>query len=407
MPYKRLVVKYSNVISNIQKHSIVIKALLALAIGGFAIGTGEFVIMGLLPDSAQGLGISIPSAGNLISIYALGVVVGAPLLAVAGARLPRKTFLILLMAMFAAGNFLSVWAPDYHMMLLMRFIAGIPHGTFFGVAALLAADLVERSKRAQAVSMVLLGLTIANLIGVPVVTAIGQTVGWRAAFGIVGAIAMLSMILVYSWVPWKQGDKKASPLRELQALTSKQVILTLAIGAIGSGGMFSVFSYVKPTVMELADQSASIIPIIMSMFGIGMVVGNIIGGRMADKNLENTIRKLLIWSIFILMLYVYTSHHAWLGALNILLIGSMVSLASVLQIRLMDVAGNAQTMAAALNHSAFNMANALGAWLGGLTVSAGLGWSSTGWIGAILAFVGLMIHTLTVYDSQKNISRIN
>ncbi|WP_165454838.1 MFS transporter [Klebsiella pneumoniae] len=386
----------------VRSRGALIKALLSLAMGGFAIGTGEFVIMGLLPDAAHGLGVSIPSAGHLISIYALGVVIGAPVLAVAGARLSRKTFLIILMAMFAAGNLMSAWAPDYELMLLMRFIAGIPHGTFFGVAALLAAELVERSRRAQAVSMVLLGLTVANLLGVPAVTAIGQSVGWRTAFAIVGALAVLTMILIYAWVPWRAGDKTASPLRELSAITRKQVLLTLAIGSIGNGGMFAVFSYVKPTMLELAGHSAAMIPVILSMFGLGMVAGNVIGGRMADKNLEKTIRYLLLWSILIMCVYVFTSHYAWPGAITVMLIGTMVSLSSVLQIRLMDVAGDAQTMAAALNHSAFNTANALGAWLGGLTITAGLGWSSTGWVGAILALAGLGLHFWAVADTKRS-----
>ncbi|NIF46668.1 MFS transporter [Enterobacter sp. Ap-916] len=379
-----------------------LKALFALGMGGFAIGTGEFVIMGLLPDAANGLHVSIPSAGHLISIYALGVVVGAPLLAVLGARMARRDFLIALMAMFAVGNLLSAFAPGYYSMMLARFLAGFPHGTFFGVAALLAASLVERSKRAQAVSMVLLGLTIANLLGVPAVAAIGQLFGWRSAFAIVGGLAVLTLILVWIWVPWHAGDKDASPLRELTALTRKQVLLTLAIGAIGSGGMFSVFSYVKPTMLELAHQSVGMIPVILSMFGLGMIVGNIVGGRLADRGLEKTVRLLLIWAILVLSAYVYTSHYPWLGAVTVMLVGTMVSLSSVLQIRLMDVAGDAQTMAAAMNHSAFNIANALGAWLGGVTISAGFGWESTGWVGAILAVFGLLIHTWAVIDAKKH-----
>lgn len=380
------------------------KALVALGTGGVAIGTGEFVIMGLLPDAAKGLDVSIPSAGNLISIYALGVVIGAPLLAVAGARMSRKSFLMILMAMFTVGNILSVFAPGYYTMLLARFVAGLPHGTFFGVAALLAASLVDRAKRAQAVSMVLLGLTVANLLGVPLVTALGQSVGWRSAFGVVAGLAVLTILLVRAWVPWSEGDRTASPLREIKALKRKQVLLTLAIGAIGSGGMFSVFSYVKPTMLELAHQSVGMIPVILAMFGLGMMAGNIVGGRLADRNLEKTIRLLLIWAIFILSVYVYTSHYPWLGAVTVMLVGTMVSLSSILQIRLMDVAGDAQTMAAALNHSAFNTANALGAWLGGVTISAGLGWESTGWVGAILALTGLIIHFYAVSDAKKTTS---
>lgn len=191
------------------------------------------------------------------------------------------------------------------------------------------------------------------------------------------------------------------PLRELSAITRKQVLLTLAIGSIGNGGMFAVFSYVKPTMTELAGHSAAMIPVILSMFGLGMVAGNVVGGRMADKNLEKTIRYLILWSILIMCVYVFNSHYAWPGAVTVMLTGTMVSLSSVLQIRLMDVAGDAQTMAAALNHSAFNTANALGAWLGGLTITAGLGWSSTGWVGAILALAGLGLHFWAVADTRR------
>ncbi|ORM72079.1 MFS transporter [Pantoea rwandensis] len=379
----------------------VLKALFALGTGGFAIGTGEFVIMGLLPDAAKGLNVSIPSAGHLISIYALGVVIGAPLLAILGARASRRNFLMTLMGLFAAGNLLSSIAPGYYSMLLARFLAGFPHGTFFGVAALVAAGLVERKRRAQAVSMVLFGLTIANLLGVPAVTAIGQIFGWREAFAIVGVLALLTMVLVGLWVPNVAGDKNASPLRELSALTRKQVLLTLAIGAIGSGGLFSVFSYVKPTLTELAQMPVSWIPAVLALFGLGMIIGNVVGGRLADRGLEKTIRLVLIWSVLVLSAFVFTAHYAFAGSLNVMLVGTMVALASVLQIRLMDVAGDAQTMAAALNHSAFNLANALGAWLGGVTISAGLGWQSTGWVGAILAVLGLLIHGIAVRDARR------
>ncbi len=379
----------------------VLKALFALGTGGFAIGTGEFVIMGLLPDAAAGLHVSIPEAGHLISIYALGVVIGAPLLAILGARAARRDFLMTLMGLFALGNLFSAIAPGYYSMLLARFLAGFPHGTFFGVAALVAAGLVERGRRAQAVSMVLFGLTIANLLGVPAVTAIGQIFGWREAFAIVGVLALLTLTLVGMWVPKVAGDRNASPLRELSALTRKQVLLTLAIGAIGSGGLFSVFSYVKPTLTDLAQLPVSWIPLVLALFGLGMILGNVAGGKLADRGLEKTIRAVLIWSVLVLSAFVFTAHFAVAGSLNVMLIGTMVALASVLQIRLMDVAGDAQTMAAALNHSAFNIANALGAWLGGVTISAGFGWQSTGWVGALLAVLGLLVHAVAMRDARK------
>ncbi|NYI01481.1 MFS transporter [Cupriavidus plantarum] len=380
------------------------KALLALGVGGFAIGTGEFVIMGLLPDAARDLSISIPEAGHLISAYALGVVVGAPLLAVLGARWPRRNLLLALMTVFAIGNFASAVVPSYGSMLIARLLTGFPHGTYFGVAALVAASLVPRHARAQAVGLVMLGLTTATLIGVPIAAAIGQWLGWRSAFALVGAIGVLTVLLVWRWVPFVAGDRLASPLRELSALARKQVWLTLGIGAIGFGGMFAVFSYIKPTMIEVAHMSVESIPFVLALFGVGMVGGNLIGSRLADKALMPTIGGLLAWSALVLGLFVYTAPHAWLASANVLLIGTIVAIGPALQIRLMDVAGEAQTLAAALNHSAFNMANALGAWLGGVTISAGFGWTSTGWVGLVLAIGGLLVYAVSASSHSRSMA---
>ncbi|VCU69654.1 Inner membrane transport protein YdhP [Pigmentiphaga humi] len=367
------------------------RALAALGLGGFSIGTGEFVIMGLLPDAAQDLGISIPAAGHLISAYALGVVVGAPVLAVLGAKLPRRTLLVALMAFFALGNFASAAAPAYLSMIFMRLMTGLPHGTYFGVAALVAAQLAPDGQRARAVGYVMLGLTGATLFGVPLATGLGQWLGWRSAFALVGAIGVLAALLVWRWIPPLAAGAGASPWRELGALRRKQVWLTLGIGAIGFGGMFAVFSYVKPTLMELAGLPVQGVPFVLAMFGVGMVGGNLLGSRLADKSLMATIFGLLVWSGLVLGAFCLTASNLWLGSVNVLLIGTIVAIGPALQIRLMDVAGDAQTLAAALNHSAFNLANALGAWLGGLTISAGLGWASTGWVGLLLALGGLAI----------------
>jgi DHA1 family inner membrane transport protein len=377
------------------------RALLALGVGSFAIGTGEFVIMGLLPDAARDLAISIPEAGHLISAYALGVVVGAPLLAVLGARWPRRNLLIALMAFFAVGNFASALAPTYASMIVARLVTGFPHGTYFGVAALVAAGLVPREKRAQAVGLVMLGLTIATLIGVPIAAAIGTWLGWRAAFVIVGAIGVLTVLLVLAWVPFVPADRHASPLRELGALARKQVWLTLGIGAIGFGGLFAVFSYIKPTMLEVAHLPAGGIPVVLALFGVGMVAGNLAGARLADKALMPTIGGVLVWSALVLAAFVFTAPHPWLASINVLLIGTGVALGPALQIRLMDVAGDAQTLAAALNHSAFNLANALGAWLGGVTIAAGYGWTSTGWVGLLLALGGLLVFGWSLRSTSR------
>ncbi len=380
--------------------------MVSMAVGGFAIGTGEFVIMGLLPDVASDLSISIPQAGHVISAYALGVVVGAPILAVLGARLPRREFLVALMLCFALGNFASALAPGYGSLMATRFIAGLPHGTFFGVAALVAAALARPDQRARAVGQLMLGLTTATLLGVPLAAGLGQWLGWRAAFVFVGVVALLAAVLVRTGVPPTPAEQGASPLRELGALRRKQVWLTLGIASIGFGGMFAVFSYVKPTMMALAGLSEAGVPFVLALFGLGMVAGNLVGARLADRALMPAIGGLLVWSALVLALFSLSSSHLVLGAINVLLVGSLVAIGPALQVRLMDVAGDAQALAAALNHAAFNLANALGAWIGGAAIAAGLGWASTGWVGALLALGGLLVFALAAWSGPDQATPI-
>ena len=376
--------------------------MLALGIGAFAIGTGEFVIMGLLPEVATDIEVSIPQAGHVISAYALGVVVGAPLLAVAAATWGRRTLLVALMLAFALGNFASAAAPGYLSLNALRFLTGMPHGTYFGVAALVAAALAPSGQRARAVGLVMSGLTLATLLGVPLAAWLGQHFGWRAAFVLVGAIALLAAGLIQRNLPAMAAPAGATPLRELGALRNKQVWLTLGISAIGFGGLFSVFSYVKPTMIEVAGLPLAGVPIVLALFGLGMVAGNVLGSRLADRALMPTVGGMLMWSSVVLLAYVFTAQSVVLGAINIFLIGTTVAIGPALQIRLMDVAGEAQVLAAALNHSAFNLANALGAWLGGLAISAGLGWTSTGWVGALLALAGLGVFAWALADARSH-----
>jgi DHA1 family inner membrane transport protein len=377
------------------------RAMLALGIGSFAIGTGEFVIMGLLPEVAQDLGVTIPQAGHVISAYALGVVVGAPVLAVLAATWGRRALLVALMLVFAMGNFASAAAPGYAWLNALRFAAGMPHGTYFGVAALVAAGLAAPGQRARAIGLVMTGLTLATLLGVPLAAWLGQLFGWRAAFVLVGAMALLAAALIHREVPAMAAPPGASPLRELGALRNKQVWLTLGIGAIGFGGLFAVFSYVKPTMIEVAGLPLVGVPVVLALFGLGMVVGNVLGSRLADRALMPTVGGMLVWSVVVLVAYVFTAQSVVLGSINIFLIGTTVAICPALQLRLMDVAGEAQVLAAALNHSAFNMANALGAWVGGLAISAGLGWTSTGWVGALLALAGLGVFAWAVVDARS------
>ena len=368
----------------------------ALAVGGFAIGTTEFATMSLLPFFAKDLGISAPTAGHVISAYALGVVVGAPLIAVLSARMARRTLLILLMSVFAIANGLSALAPTYHWMLLFRFLSGLPHGAYFGIAALVAASLVPVERRTQAVGRVLLGLTIATIIGVPFANWVGQAFGWRWGFAVVALLATLTATLVAIFAPRDRVDPGASPLRELGALKRGQVWLALATGAIGFGGLFAVYTYLASTLMAVTGVSAAALPAALACFGIGLTAGNLIAPRFADRALMPTAGALLVWSAVALALYPFAAGKLWSILLDVTAVGFGGALGTVMQTRLMDVAGDAQALAAALNHSAFNVANALGPWLGGIAIAAGYGWTSTGWVGCGLALAGLAIWGVSV-----------
>ncbi|MCE3026268.1 MULTISPECIES: MFS transporter [unclassified Salinicola] len=377
---------------------------LALAVGGFAIGTGEFAIMGLMPNVAQALGVGETQVGHLISAYALGVVVGAPLIAVFGAYLYRRHLLLLLMAFFAIGNFASALAPGYASLMLFRFISGLPHGAYFGVAALVAASMVPPHKRAKAVSRVMLGITTAMLIGNPLATWLGQLLSWRYAFGLVGAIGLVTVVLVFIYLPFNRDEVRNSPLRELTALRRRQVWLTLGIGAIGFAGMFCVFSYLAPTLIQVTGLEDHWVPVILAAFGVGAILGNMAGGWLFDRLQFRSVGWILGFSAIILLLFPLAAHSVWTVWLAVLAVGGMVALSPPLQIRLMDVAKDAQTLAAASNHAAFNVANALGPWLGGLAITAGYGWTSTGIVGAVMALGGLLIYALARWQEPRRAS---
>src|SRR5581483_11090342 len=373
----------------------------ALAVGGFAIGTTEFATMSLLPFFAHDLHIDEPTAGHVISAYALGVVVGAPLIAVLSARMERRRLLIVLMSVFAVANALSALAPTYHWMLLFRFLSGLPHGAYFGIAALVAASLVPTERRSQAVGRVLLGLTIATIIGVPFANWLGQAMGWRWGFAIVALLALLTATLVAIFAPRDPVDAQASPMRELGALKRGQVWLTLATGAIGFGGLFAVYTYLASTLMAVTGVSAATVPVALAAFGIGMTAGNLIAPHFADRALMPTAGALLVWSALSLALYPFAAGHFWSLLLDVVAVGFGGALGTVLQTRLMDVAGDAQALAAALNHLAFNTANALGPWLGGMAIAAGYGWTSTGWVGCALALAGLGIWAISLRAARS------
>nr|WP_299244408.1 MFS transporter [uncultured Halomonas sp.] len=374
---------------------------LVLALGGFGIGTSEFAIMGLVNRVAHDLQVPISDVGYAISSYALGVVVGAPLIAALAARVPRRGLLIVLMLLFAVGNVASALAASFGPFVLLRFMAGLPHGAYFGVAALVAAAAVPIDQRARAVGRVMLGLSMANLIGAPLATWAGNLFGWQVAFAGVGIVALLTALLIRLVVPAQAIDANASPRREFTALVKPRVLFTLGVGCIGFGGMFAVFSYVIPTLTEQAGMREALGPLVLAVFGIGTMLGNVFGARLADRNLLRAIPTILIWCLIVQGLFYFAANSLWLGIFFVGLVGTSVALGPALQTRLMDVAGNAQTMAASLNHAAFNGANAIGAALAGVTVKLGFAWSTTGLVGAALAGGGVVIFYLGLWVERR------
>ena len=363
--------------------------LFALAMGAFAIGTSEFASMTLLPFIANDFQVTQPLAGHAISAYALGVVIGSPVIMVLGVRLPRRALLVALAAFIGIANALSAIAPSLPWLVFFRFLSGFPHGAYFGVAMLLAASLVPKNRRAQAVSRVFLGLTIATIIGVPFATWIGQTLGWRWGLAIVAGLAAITAVLIRCLAPASPAEADASPLRELNALRSRQVWLTLGIAGIGFGGIFCVYTYLAATLIEVTHASDFMIPVVMAVFGVGTTVGNLICGWAADRATMLAAGVSLGFTALVLMLYPSATDNLWLLIPLVFFIGCGVGLAAILQTRLMDVAPHAQSLAGALVQSAFNVANAIGPLVGGLVIAAGYGLPATGYAAAALTLGGL------------------
>ncbi len=365
-------------------------AILALAMGGFGIGTTEFAIMGLLAEMTGALNISDSEGGHVISAYAIGVVVGAPLLAALGARLPRKGMAIGLMVVFTVGNLSSYFASEYGWLLLSRFLSGLPHGAYFGLAAVIAASLSAPTRRAHAVAMVMLGLSIANVIGVPIATWLGQLFGWRTMFLLVGAIGVLTIVMITRSVPHLQVKKGASIRGELGALKHLQVWMTLLIGIVGFGGFFAVYSYISPTMTEVTGLPSATLPIVVALYGLGMVTGNIVGGRLADISVMGTIYWVMGVIALTLVAFSFAVQWAPTALLFVFLVGAIgAMLIPSLQVRLLDVSPDAPSLASSLNHAALNTANALGAFLGGVVIELGWGYTAPALVGAVLAAIGL------------------
>jgi DHA1 family inner membrane transport protein len=376
-------------------------ALLVLALGGFGIGLTEFVAMGLLPNLAADLLPDIWSvsqerataqAGWLISAYALGVVVGAPTIAALAARFPRKRLLLACLAVFTVGTAASALMPTFELVLVSRFVAALPHGAYFGIAALVAAKLMGPGKRGQGVALVLSGLTIANVVGVPSITYLGQVAGWRAAYLAVAAVFALTLVAVFLVVPFQAGDPAATLRRELGALRRGQVWLALLIGATGFGGFFAVYTYVAPLVTNVTGLDPGVVAFALVAVGIGMTLGNVIGGRAADRSVMATLYiSFALFAVSLTGLALTAQNPVGLFVFLFLTGVAASALAPAIQTRLMDVAGDSQTLAAAINHSALNIGNSLGAYLGGVTIAAGFGYLSPAWVGLLLCVPGVAL----------------
>jgi DHA1 family inner membrane transport protein len=386
-------------------------ALLALALGGFAIGSTEFVAMGLLPNLAAdllpGLYTASPEAANaqagwLISAYALGVVVGAPTIAAAAARWPRKQLLLVLLMAFTLGTIASALLPTFELVLGARFVAALPHGAYFGIASLVAAELMGPGKRARGIALVLSGLSIANVIGVPAITWVGQNFGWRSAYLVVAAIFAVTFLAVWAVVPHQAGNPLVTMRTELRAFRHSQVWVTLSIGAIGFGGLFAVYSYVAPLVTEVTELGAGAVPLVLVVVGLGMTVGIFVGGAMADWSVRRSM--IIAFGVLIgaLVLLAFSAEFVVGLLISLFLIGaSAQALAPTIQARLMDVAHESQSLAAALNHSSLNVGNALGAALGGAAIASGFGYIAPIWIGGGLSVIGLVL-TLMMFRIDRN-----
>ncbi|MGW3951471.1 MFS transporter [Streptomyces sp. NPDC004752] len=366
-------------------------ALLALAVGAFGIGTTEFVMMGLLPDVADDLHVSLPTAGHLVSAYALGVVIGAPLLAAVTARMSRRTVLIGLMALFVVGNALSALAPGHESLLAARFLSGLPHGAFFGVGAVVATTMAAPERRARSVSLMFLGLTVANVAGVPAATLAGQHFGWRVTFlgvSVIGLAAIASLALL---IPHDHTHAPATGLRgELAALRPAPVWLALGTTVAGFGALFAAYSYVTPMLTDAAGFAESEVTLLLALFGVGATVGNLLGGRLADHAMRGTLFAGLASLVLVLALFPVLMRTQWSAALAVVLLGTAAfATGSPLQLMVMEKAASAPSLASSANQAAFNLANAGGAWIGGLALAAGFGVTSPAIAGAALAVLGL------------------
>ncbi|PRY59581.1 MFS transporter [Glycomyces artemisiae] len=361
-------------------------ALFALMISAFGIGTTEFVVSGLLPEIADEMKVSLPTAGLLISGYALGVVVGGPIATAAGTRLPRKNMLIVLMVLFIAGNMIAAVGVSYGLLMTGRIVAAVCHGAFFGVASVVAADLVDESKRSRAISMVFTGLTVANVVGSPLGTWVGQGYGWRATFWMITVFGLVSLVGIVFLVPRQPRPEETSLRRELAEFKSLQVWLAVAIAGLSIGALFAAYSYVAPLMTEVAGYSPAALTPLLVLFGVGLVIGNLLGGRFADRAQVPTLLVTTALLAVVLVAFTFTAHFQIAAAVTLMLVGG-AGFATVpgFMTRAIDKAKGAPTLASAVASSGANLGISIGAYVGGLTIGAGLGYTSPVWVGAAMA----------------------
>ncbi|MGO4271192.1 MFS transporter [Paenibacillus sp. TAF58] len=366
-------------------------SILSLTVGAFAIGMTEFVIMGLLPNVANDLHVSISSAGQLITMYALGVAIGAPILTVLTHRIPQKKLLCLLMVLFILGNGISVFAPNYAILMGARMITALTHGTFFGVGAVIASNLVRPDKRAGAVSIMMAGLTIANIIGVPLGTFIGQHMGWRSSFGAIAIMGIIAFIGILIFIPQIRHDNPASIVKQISALAKPKLLLYLLIGALGNAGLFAVFTYITPLLVQVTGFAEHSVTWILVLFGCGVTIGNIVGGKLADWKLMPSILGLYLTICVLLTLFTFTIHSPIAAVLTIFLWGAAsFAVFPGLQVRIMSLAQAAPALASTSSHSAGNLGNASGAFIGGWVITH-LSITSLPWVGAVLVGLALIL----------------
>ncbi|MHC6198886.1 MFS transporter [Elizabethkingia miricola] len=381
------------------------KSLLSLALGGLGIGITEFTIMGMLPDVARDLSISIPQAGYLITAYALGVVVGAPLLVVGLNKFSPTKTLILLMILFTVFNGLSIIAPDYELLMVSRFISGLPHGAFFGVGSVVASRLADKGKEAQAVATMFSGLTVANLLGVPLGTYIGHHFSWRYTFLLIAIIGLLTILALKLWMPKTEArENKQSPWKDFSIFCSSNVWFMVLIFSVAPGALFAWISYIAPLMSDVSGIAEKHLPYIMVLAGLGMFVGNLIGGKLTDAFSPSVIVvAVLVFQIVCMMTIYYTAANAWASLVMTFLTGvtTFALVPSLTLLLLNSVKSDAEMLVASLGPACFNIANALGAFLGGVPIEKGYGYTSPVLIGAAMAAAGIVISLLYLRRNKK------